>query len=201
MVSSSAPSSQRPLLLFATVVAAAATAGVASAYNRTAALAYARQWYSRANHDCSSDYTACTPFSYWGGDSCTYGSHGGDCANFVSQCLLAGNHTPLVKAPCRGYPCGREEVGAQKLGACLHSSYGWESTCGAHIPPPASIVPGDVLLFHGASCDDTEAHATLVTYVNGAFVGVTAHSTDVYNKSYTDYASEFGYYDWLHFVA
>lgn len=68
---------------------------------------------------------SCSPWSYWGEESCGYPSHGGDCANFVSQCLLAGGHPPLVKAPCRGYPCGKEEVGAAKLGACLPANYGW----------------------------------------------------------------------------
>ena len=51
-----------------------------------------------------------------------------------------------------------------------------------------------------ASCTDTEAHATLVTYVNLPFVGLTAHSNDVSNRSYDLYASEFGYYDWLHWT-
>lgn len=150
-----------------------------------------------ANHDCSTPHDACSPWSYWGEEACNQASQGGDCANFVSQCLLAGGHAPLVKDPCRGYPCGREEVGAERLGACLAANYGWKSTCGAHVAPPASIRPGDVLLFHGASCTDTEAHATIVTYVNLPFVGVSAHSSDRYNLSYAAYASEFGFYDWL----
>ena len=192
----------RSLLICALATAAAlpgATATAAPAYNRTAALAYSKRWYASVNHDCGTAYTACSPFSYWGGESCGYTSHGGDCADFVSQSLLAGNHTSLVKAPCRGYPGGREVVGAQKLGACLAANYGWTSTCGAHADPPANIAPGDVLLFHGASCTDEEAHATLVVYVNLPFVGLAAHSDDVYNKSIALYASKFGFYDWLHF--
>ena len=132
-------------------------------------------------------------------EACGFPSHGGDCANFLSQNLLAGGHEHLTKAPCRGYPCGMEEVGAEKLGACLAANYGWTSTCGAHAPPPANIVPGDALIFHGTSCTDTEAHATLVVYVNGDFVGLAAHSSDVFNKSYHDYATEFGFFDWLHY--
>ena len=42
-------------------------------------------------------------------------------ANFVSQCLLAGSHVPLVKAPCRGYPCGKEEV-RRRLHRCCSAS-------------------------------------------------------------------------------
>jgi hypothetical protein len=119
----------------------------------------------------------------------------------VSQSLLAGNHVPLVKAPCRGYPCGSEEIGANNLGACLAANYGWTSTCGYRQAPPSTIVPGDVLVFHESSCADSEAHATIVSDVpsDGSDVKITCHSTDAANKSYTAFASEFGYYDWLHF--
>ena len=145
-------------LALALALLASSASASAAAYNRTGALAYAHRFFDGVNHDCATDYTACSPFGYWGGESCGYPSRGGDCANFVSQSLVAGGgHAPLVKAPCRGYPCGVEEVGAEKLGACLAANYGWRSTCGAHAEPPADIEPGDVLLFHGASCDDTEA--------------------------------------------
>ena len=182
----------------AAAAAAAAPAAAASAYNRSAAVAHAAQFFDRPQHDCATAYTACTPWSYWGEEACGFPSHGGDCANFLSQNLLAGGHAPLVLAPCRGFPCGREEVGAEKLGACLASAYGWTSTCGPHQPPPAGLRPGDALVFHAASCGDTEAHATLVVEPGpGGRVGVAAHSTDVFNKSVDDYASEFGFYDWL----
>jgi hypothetical protein len=193
--------SRAPLLLACAAAASGLPAAAAAfSYDRAGALTYAHTWWNSTNHDCTTPYTACSPFSYWGRDSCGYESHGGDCADFVSQCLVVGgNHTPLVKLPCRGYPCGVEEVGAEKLGACLAANYGWRSTCGPHQAPPADIEPGDVLLFHGTSCNDEEAHATLVVYVNLPFVGLAAHSTDVFNASYAGYASEFSFFDWLHF--
>ena len=46
------------------------------------------------NHKCSGKYTDCNPYSYFGGEHCSYGSHGGDCANFVSQCLISGTLSP-----------------------------------------------------------------------------------------------------------
>ncbi len=92
-----------------------------------------------------------------------------------------------------------EEVGAERLGACLASNYGWTSTCVTNTgKPPSTLIPGDVVVFHAASCTDEEAHATLVVFVNFPFVGVSAHSNDVYNNSIENYASEFGYYDFLH---
>ena len=174
--------------------------GCAAAYNRSAAVAHAALYFDKPQHDCSTPYDACSIWSYWGEEACGFPSHGGDCANFLSQNLLAGGHPDLVLAPCRGYPCGREEVGAEKLGACLAQNYKWQSTCGPHAAPPAAIVPGDALVFHAKSCADTEAHATLVVDVRPGRVGVAAHSTDVFNKSVDDYAAEFGYYDWLHFT-
>jgi len=170
----------------------------AGAYDRNAAMAYADRWWNSTNHDCKTSYTSCSPWSYFGGESCGQSSKGGDCANFVSQCLIAGGHQPLTKAPCRGYPCGKEEVGAKNLGACLAANYGWKSTCGAHEPKPADIVAGDVIIFHKSSCTDTEAHAVLVTKVDADKVYITCHSNDSKNRPVADYASEFGFYQWLH---
>ena len=81
---------------------AAALAGGAHAYDRGAAVANAKKWYNSAEHDCAGGYTSCTPWSYWGSEACGYPSHGGDCANFLSQNLLAGGHPALTKSPCRG---------------------------------------------------------------------------------------------------
>eukprot|EP01105_Mastigella_eilhardi_P024684 TRINITY_DN647_c0_g1_i3.p1 TRINITY_DN647_c0_g1~~TRINITY_DN647_c0_g1_i3.p1 ORF type:complete len:201 (+),score=47.58 TRINITY_DN647_c0_g1_i3:45-605(+) len=176
-------------------------ASVAHAYDKSAAVSYAAKWWNSANHDCSSTYSACTPWSYWGGEECGYSSQGGDCANFVSQCLLAGGHAALTKSPCRGYPCGKEEVGASNLGNCLKQNYGWQSTCGKKQAPPSTIVPGDVVIFRGSSCSDTEAHATIVTKVDGSNVYVTCHSTEHHDYLYTNYGSEFSYYQWLHYAS
>ena len=153
------------------------------AYDPQKAVANARAHYNRVQHDCATPYLACSPWAYFGGEACGFPSHGGDCANFLSQNLLAGGHPALTQAPCRGYPCGHEEVGAANLGACLAKYYGWRSTCGAKEPPPRSLKVGDALIFHGKSCADAEAHATLVVHVGGGFVGLAAHSTDVFNKS------------------
>jgi len=51
---------------------------------------------------------------------------------------------------------------------------------------------------HGSSCTDSEAHATIITSISGSDVKITCHSTDRANSSITNYASEFGYFDFLH---
>eukprot|EP00727_Mastigamoeba_balamuthi_P010579 m51a1_g6143 hypothetical protein (311) ;mRNA; r:282110-283374 len=167
-------------------------------YNRGAAVSYADQHWNSPNHDCSSSYSSCTPYSYWGGEHCGYSSHGGDCANFVSQCLLAGGHAPLSGGgPCRGYPCGNEEVGAKNLGDCLAGYKGWTRSCGYHMAPPSSITVGDVLIYHKGSCSDSEAHATIVTSMSGG-PQISCHSNEHHNIAYTYMASSMPYYEWLH---
>eukprot|EP00727_Mastigamoeba_balamuthi_P010578 m51a1_g6142 hypothetical protein (271) ;mRNA; r:280492-281705 len=167
-------------------------------YNRGAAVSYADQHWNSPNHRCGSGYTSCTPYSYWGGEHCGYGSHGGDCANFVSQCLLAGGHAPLNGGgPCRGYPCGSEEVGAKNLGDCLAGYKGWTRSCGYHMAPPSSITVGDVLIYHKGSCSDSEAHATIVTSMSGG-PQISCHSNEHHNIAYTYMASSMPYYEWLH---
>lgn len=172
--------------------------GLAAAYNRDAAVAYAKQWWNSANHNCNSAYTACTPYSYWGGEHCGYGSNGGDCANFVSQCLIAGGHKYLNQGgSCRGYPCGKEEVSAKNLGDCLHGTHGWTRTCGYNKAPPSNIQPGDVLIYHAGSCDSYSAHAVLVVS-GGSNPTIACHSTSHYGISYTYMGSSKPYLEWLH---
>lgn len=121
------------------------------AYDGSKAKAYADQWWSSANHKCG-NYLNCSPYAYFGNEVCGYESHGGDCANFVSQCLLAGGHSALKGGDCRGYPCGKEEPGATRLGRCLKSNFGWTRTCGHKQTPPSNLKVGDVIVYHSGSC-------------------------------------------------
>jgi len=175
-----------------------------SSYEPTGALAYASKWYSTANHKCSTTYDNCSPWSYWGEESCGYPSHGGDCADFVSQCLVDGGGHPYLNTggtPCRGYPCGKEEIGAKNLGDCLSQNFNWNRTCDYQAGPPGYMVVGDVLIFHGASCSDQEAHATIITdFDNSGNPLISCHSPDTYSQPYTIFASNFGYFEWVHYT-
>ena len=149
------------------------------------------------SHQCG-DFSACTPYSYWGSEHCGYPSQGGDCANFVSQCVLAGGHPPLNTGdPCRGYPCGVEEIGAQKLSNCLQS-FGWTASCGYMMGPPPEIEAGDVLVcFNGDGCTGG-AHAVFVTSRNGDDATISCHSNEREDVSYTYMGESMPYYMWLH---
>jgi len=172
-----------------------------NAYNRDTARSYAYQWWNSANHRCG-NYQSCTPFSYWGGESCGYPSHGGDCADLVSQSIVAGGHPYLTGGSdyCRGYPCGKEEIGAKKLGDCLSKKFGWKRVCGNKITPPAGVQVGDVIVYHSGSCDAFDAHAVIITKVNSATdVQITCHSSNKKDVSYNYIADSKPYYEFLLF--
>ncbi len=168
------------------------------AYDRFGAVNYAKRFAKIPNHRCGK-YDDCTPCSYWGSEACGYSSHGGDCANFVSQCLVkGGGHPPLnTGGNCRGYPCGFEEVGAQKLGLCLKSK-GWVSTCGYQLDPPSNIQQGDVIIYHRGGCSSGDAHAALIT-IGGTGARITCHSNIQVDTLYTYMAGSKPYYEWLHY--
>ena len=170
----------------------------ASCYSRDGAVSYAHQYARTPNHKCG-NYEKCTPCSYWGGEACGYSSHGGDCANFVSQCLVKGGGHPKLNGGgvCRGYPCGFEEIGAWELGQCLQKK-GWKSTCGYHKAPPSNIKAGDVLIYHSSGCDSGSSHAVIVTK-GGSNPKITCHSSIKVDADYTYNANSKPYYHWLHY--
>ena len=168
-------------------------------YNRDGAIAYAREHVHNINHRCG-QFDSCTPASYWGDEHCGYSSeNGGDCANFVSQCLvLGGGHQDLSGSDnCRGYPCGWEEVGAKRLGDCLVEK-GWISTCDYLLPPPSYIKAGDVLVYHSGSCSSFNAHAVIVTQ-GGSNAKITCHSNEQLDVSYKYMGTSKAYYQWIHY--
>ena len=155
------------------------------AYDRDAAFNYAYRYWNTYNKNYHN-----------------YNGEGGDCANFVSQCLIAGEHPPLNIGdfPCRGYPCGVEEPGAINLQQCLRDYFGWEATCGYLQAPPDNIQPGDVLVYHSDGCGEGDSHATFV--VQGApNVQIACHSSNHYGIDYNYMADSKPYYNWLHINA
>ena len=64
-----------------------------SSYNREKAVEYAYKYWKNINHDCKKGRWSCSPYGYFGNDHCKYPKEGGDCANFVSQCLIEGGIT------------------------------------------------------------------------------------------------------------
>lgn len=183
------------------LLAAAAEPSAARAYNTSLALKYAHEFWLHPNHNCHDAYQTCTPWSCWG-EYCGYPSHGGDCANFVSQCLVTAGHPYLNQGyPCRGYPCGKEEIGANNLDNCLHKVHGWRRTCGHLLEPPADIEVGDVLVYHAGECGGFDAHATIVTEKKSdKDVRISCHSPSLQHQPYGQVAPDKPFYSWLKYM-
>ena len=132
-------------------------------YDRNGAVSYAYKYAEIPNHQCGV-HKGCTPCSYWGDEACGYDLNGGDSANFVSQCLVIGGEHPRLNtgSPCRGYPCGFEEISGKNLGECLLQN-GWISTCGNKEPPPSYIEAGDVLIYYSGECYTYKSFPVFIT--------------------------------------
>ena len=169
-------------------------------YDRNGAVSYAYQYAKTPNHQCG-NYVACTPCSYWGNEACGYEMHGGDAPNFVSQCLVKGGGHPALNggAPCRGYPCGFEEVATINLAKCLKQK-GWISTCGRLQSPPLYIEAGDVFNCYSNGCESGGPFSALIT-VGGNNPKLTTHSRVRVDILYNQLDNSKPYYQWLHYNA
>ena len=168
-----------------------------TAYDRNKAMDYAIKYAKKANHDCSKNRWSCSPYGYFGSELCKYKRDKnafGDCANFVSQCLIAGG---MEFSRCEVRSCG-VILGANSLGKCLKNKYKWKSECGKQLPPPDYIEKGDVVILHEGRCNSDKNHAMIVTS-GGKNALVTGHSPPAYNVAYTSYRKK-QYFEWIHFT-
>ena len=165
-------------------------------YDRNKAVNYALKYAKGANHDCKQKRESCSPYPYYGKDYCSYKKESfGDCANFVSQCLIAGGLN-FKGTSCNVRSCG-VITGANSLGKCLRNHFKWKRECGKDLPPPAYIQKGDVIIYHQDSCESDITHAMIIT-VGGKNAMVTGHSPHVRNIKYANNKKKH-YYEWIHF--
>jgi len=148
------------------LVLAAHAGGTASAqYNRAAAVEYANAWCGSRN-PAYADYSGV----------------GGDCANFVSQCILAGGFS--LSAACSwldSYGCLPNAGG---LGYELQR-LGWSVlSYGRGAPPPPGLEPGDVVIaswdFGEACCGpycSAKDHAMIIVQTSPQVL-YSGHTTD-----------------------
>ena len=98
----------------------------ATGYDRNKAYAYAEKWWNGIN---TMQYQNANPL-------------GGDCANFVSQCLIAGGFN-LEKHNCEGtYGKGGTILLVSSLEKCLKNN-GWKMTTSL----PSNFKKGDVIIY------------------------------------------------------
>jgi len=164
-------------------------------YIRNAAVGYANQWYNGRNWRYN-DFT----------------SSGGDCANFVSQCLIAGGLSLYKGTNGLGYgiypDIDRPSINSN--GTIPYCDYlhlhlrDYQNTQITYVTNtnasiPASIDRGDVVIF-GNKTGDRYQHAMIVVWRNATDVGLAGHTSDVWNRSFWTTLSSFSCATFYHIV-
>ncbi|MBI5001168.1 MAG: amidase domain-containing protein [Euryarchaeota archaeon] len=167
-------------------------------YLRNAAYGYANQWYGARNPHYN-DFTG----------------SGGDCANFVSQCLVAGGISLWQGTDGAGYGVypDVDRPTSYSNGTMPYCDYLHQHLTkyepvdyyyvveGVNDSIPASIQVGDAVIFGNAT--DHYKHAMLVVWVGAADIGLAAHTTDTWNASYWGVlaSTSFSVVNFYHFKA
>ncbi len=161
-------------------------------YSRNASVGYAYRWYNGRNPHYN-DFT----------------SSGGDCANFVSQCLIAGGlslHNGTDGSGYGVYPDADRPTtysnGTIPYCDYLHQhlvnyqpvDYAYVTTANATIP--SWIEVGDVIIFGNST--DYWQHAMLVVWKGTDDLGLAAHTTDTWNASFWTELNYFGLANFYH---
>lgn len=156
------------------------------AYDRTAAVAYAHQWAYKRN-----------PAYY------NFDPLGGDCTNFVSQCLYAGAKTMNYSKNPWYYNNGNDKSpswsGVPYLRDFLVGNFGTGPY--AEETAMAYIQPGDVIqmLFEGKVFQHSLFVVQTGTVPDPASILVATHTDDSDNRPLTDYT--YAKIRYLHIVA
>ena len=122
--------------------------GLTLSYNPQAAITYGNTYCRKYNPQYSS-----------------YAHSGGDCANFVSQCLHAGG---LDFSGCAHVNRQGMIPGCTSLQNCLRSKYGWKK----YTTRPPNYQPGYPIF------RISHAHTLLVVGFQGNKLLIDAHTTD-----------------------
>jgi len=174
------------LVLSLGLVMAPPTAGVVEAYDRDAAVTYADCW------------TVDDPNSTLNNSDYPY-YPGNDCANYVSQCLIAGGHD---------LSAGTDGHGTGVTSGCIpncdnlhkhlvnyqHVEYSKGSTSD---PLPENLQAGDVIIF--GDSDDEWKHAAIVVGGSGNNVTLDAHTNHRKHRPFSFFASSFTIVHTYHF--
>ncbi|MCK4718497.1 MAG: N-acetylmuramoyl-L-alanine amidase, partial [Thermoplasmata archaeon] len=122
-----------------------------------------------------------------------YTSSGGDCANFVSQCLMAGGR--ILEGGDDGMEHGVDNWGCMPFCDYLHlnlinATWGqdaaWTTITGGSGSPPGDLQAGDVIIY-GDTSGDWWRHAVFVVGGMGDTAMINGHTTDRYHEAW-DYA-------------
>ena len=115
-----------------------------------------------------------------------WSDEGGDCANFVSQCLMAG-YVQTYRGTCDDrhsivYCDYLHGFLKDKLGSTPERVYSGSN-------PPDDIVSGDVVIY--GSTGDEYAHAVIVTFRDESKTEVNSHTREAYHVPFSAFFGDF----------
>lgn len=144
-------------------------------YNRHAALAYAQKWSLTRNP------------SYY-----DFSLIGGDCTNFVSQCLFAGCHI-MNPTPITGwYYYDVANRSASWTGVAFLYRFLTHNTSkgpfALEVSSPAALLPGDIIQF--GNLDQGWHHSLLVlrSHLSYDQIYIATHTEDAYHRQLSSYS-------------
>lgn len=141
-------------------------------YNREKAVSYAQRWALNSN-----------PTFYH------FGGIGGDCTNFISQCLLAGG-APMVFDKIYGwyYKNSRDRSASWTSVKYLQDYLLRKKRFGinAKIEKIQNLYVGDLIQLR-QSPNQIFNHTVIITKITGNEIYVCAHSNDALNRPLSDY--------------
>lgn len=143
-------------------------------YDRTAVAAYADKFWDVYNPSYND-----------------YSGSGGDCANFVSQCMIAGGLS--LWQGYDGNGAGVDSKGAMPFCDYLHQNLvSYQGATWDYIEwsgsAPSWLSPGDVIIYGDASNEtapDYWRHAVIIVEGYGGDAKISAHTTDRYHVAWT----------------
>ncbi|MEW6609318.1 MAG: amidase domain-containing protein, partial [bacterium] len=160
------------------------------AFHRSDSASYADRWWSKDDSDDGRKYNP----NYH-----DYTNEGGDCANYVSQCLRDNDAGGLNLSAGPGV----DDWGCIPLCENLHThlinnqyvEYSFISNNGS---PPDNLTTGDVIIFGGYNPNDSYEHAVIVVGGSGNSCIVDSHTTDHqnirWNYGFPNYWTEARFY-------
>ncbi|MHA1872224.1 MAG: glycosyl hydrolase family 18 protein [Promethearchaeota archaeon] len=163
-------------------------------YSRGAAYGYAYRWYNSRNPHYND-----------------YSSSGGDCANFASQCIIAGGISLHKGTDGKGTGVYPDIIHSNSTsnGTIPYCDFlnlnlkNYQNTTIEYVTDTNASIPsyidiGDVVIF-GDKTGDKYKHAMIIIYKNDTDVGLAAHSSDVWNRSFYTELSYFSCATFYHF--
>jgi len=167
----------------------------AQTYNSQAAVEYALYWWDGRNtNNWIKDPSNFDTIHEWGYPYHNYNRYGGDCANFVSQCLIAGGRDLSAGTDGKGNGVDRRLCIPGVFNLQDHLLYKKVPRVGSLYPTDTLYIYhtlGDVLIMRNEN--SSVRHAVICSYIDGKTPRYAAHSKDVPYSRRRSYGSQMVY--------